>query len=334
MSKLIINGKLIDKISELIKNARTQVLRNVNYTMVITYFEIGRMIVEEEQGGKHQADYGKRIIKDLSKHLTKEFGKGFSKRNLEYMRQFYTIYSKNTIAQTVFAQFKLSWSHYLKLMGIDDEQERKFYEIESGQNNWSLRELERQYNSGLYLRLALSKDKKGVLALSTKGQKIEKPEDAVKDPYILEFVGLPEETKYSESELEQKIIDKMANFLLELGKGFSFVGRQVRFTFEEEHFRVDLVFYNRILKCFVLIDLKIGKLTHQDIGQMQMYVNYYDREVKSEDENKTIGIVLCQKKKKAVIEYTLPKDNKQIFASKYMTILPKKEELKRLIENS
>jgi len=218
-------------------------------------------------------------------------------------------------------------------MRIDDENERKFYEIESIQNNWSLRELERQYNTGLYLRLALSKDKKGVLALSKKGQKIEKSEDAVKDPYILEFLGLPEETKYSESSLEQKIIDKIGSFLLELGKGFSFAGRQVRFTFEEKHFRVDLVFYNRLLKCFVLIDLKIGELTHQDIGQMQMYVNYYDREIKTKDENKTIGIILCQEKNKAVVEYTLPKDNKQIFASKYMTILPKKEELKKLMEN-
>ena len=306
------------------------------------------MIVEEEQGGKRRADYGKRILKDLSKHLAKEFGKGFSVDNLERMKNFYILYSPQISAtllrklhsngkqlqktQTVSEEFRLSWSHYLILMRIDDEQERKFYEIESAQNNWSLRELERQYNSGLYLRLALSKDKKSARALSAKGQKIVKPEDAVKDPYILEFIGLPEETKYSENNLEQKIIDRMANFLLELGKGFTFAGRQVRFTFEEQHFRVDLVFYNRILKCFVLIDLKIGKLTHQDIGQMQMYVNYYDREVKSEDENKTIGIILCQKKNKAVIEYTLPKDNKQIFASKYLTVLPKKHELKKLLE--
>jgi len=350
MTKIVLNSDLIDKISELVRNARAGIVRTVNYTMTTTYFEIGRMIVEDEQSGNKRADYGKQILISLSERLTRENGKGFSVDNLERMKKFYILYSPK-ISATVLRKlvsdgkqlqkhqalsdiFKLSWSHYLMLMRIDDENERKFYEIEAIQNNWSLRELQRQYDSGLYLRLALSKNKKKVLALAAKGQIIEKPEDAIKDPYILEFTGLPERSNYSESNLEQKIIDKMANFLLELGKGFSFVGRQVRFTFEEEHFRVDLVFYNRILKCFVLIDLKIGKLTHQDIGQMQMYVNYYDREVKSEDENKTIGIVLCQKKKKAVIEYTLPKDNKQIFASKYMTILPKKEELKRLIENS
>jgi len=331
---------LINRVSELLKEARSQVVRSINHTMVITYFEIGRMIVEDEQGGKHRADYGKQILIDLSRHLTKEFGKGFSISNLQQMRTFYLVYEKQQTlsvksknGRTSSDLFNLSWSHYLKLMRMDDPQERKFYEIESAQNNWSLRELERQYNTGLYTRLALSRDKKGVLALSKKGQKIEKPQDAVKDPYILEFVGLPEESKYSESELEQKIIDKMAQFLLELGKGFAFVGRQVRFTFEEKHFRVDLVFYNRILKCFVLIDLKIGELTHQDIGQMQMYVNYYDRERKLADENNTIGIVLCQEKNKAVVEYTLPKDNKQIFASKYMTVLPKKQELKKLLEN-
>ena len=348
-------NNLISKVSELLKDARTQVLRNVNHTMVVTYFEIGRMIIEDEQSGKNRADYGKKVLKELSKHLTKEFGKGFSVDNLENMRRFYSVYSdrkvfaisetasrkslpnstllqKSETPSRIFSFF-LSWSHYLKLIKMEDPQERKFYEIESAQNNWSLRELNRQYDSGLYMRLALSRDKKGVLELSQKGQKLEKPEDAVKDPYILEFVGLPEETKYSESELEQKIIDKMTHFLLELGKGFTFVGRQVRFTFGYQHFRVDLVFYNRILKSFVLIDLKIGKLTHQDIGQMQMYVNYYDREIKLKDENSTIGIVLCQEKDKAVVEYTLPKNNKQIFASQYSTVLPKKQDLKKLLEN-
>lgn len=326
----IISNRLANRISELLIAARTKVLQTVNITMVMTYFEIGRMIVEEEQKGKERADYGKRIITLLSERLTNEFGKGFSQRNLEQIRQFYSVYSK---AQTPSAEFNLSWSHYMKLMRIDDENERKFYEIESFRNNWSLRELNRQYDSALFTRLALSKDKNEILQLSLKGQIIEKPQDAIKDPYVLEFIGLPENTNYSESELEQKIIDKLEHFLLELGNGFTFVARQNRISFDEKHFRVDLVFYNRILKCFVLIDLKIGELKHQDIGQMQMYVNYYDRKVKLEDENNTIGIILCQNKSEAVVEFTLPENNQQIFASKYLTVLPSKETLIKLINN-
>lgn len=218
-------------------------------------------------------------------------------------------------------------------MRIDNIDERKFYEIETIEDNWSLRELRRQYDTSLYERLSLSRDKKSVKELSEKGQIIEKAKDSLKDPYILEFIGLPENEKYSESELEQRIIDKLEQFLLELGKGFTFVGRQVRFTFDEEHFRVDLVFYNRLLQCFVVIDLKIGKLTHQDLGQMQMYVNYYDRFVKLDSENKTIGIILCKDKKDTLVEITLPENNEQIFASKYQTVLPSKKELKQLIEN-
>lgn len=212
-------------------------------------------------------------------------------------------------------------------MRIDDANERSFYEIESHKNNWSLRELQRQYDS------ALSRDKKKVAELSEKGLILEKPKDAIKDPYILEFIGLPDKPFYSESELEQKLIDKLEHFLLELGTGFTFVARQKRITFDEKHFKIDLVFYNRILKCFVLIDLKIGELKHQDIGQIQMYVNYYDREIKLNDENKTIGIILCQNKTESVVQYTLPENNEQIFASKYQTVLPSKEDLKQLIEN-
>ena len=218
-------------------------------------------------------------------------------------------------------------------MRIDNIDERKFYEIETFENNWSLRELRRQFDSSLYERLSLSRNKKAIKELSEKGQIIENAKDSLKDPYILEFIGLPENEKYSESELEQRIIDKLEHFLLELGKGFTFVGRQVRFTFDEEHFRVDLVFYNRLLQCFVVIDLKIGKLTHQDLGQMQMYVNYYDRFVKLDTENKTIGIILCKDKKDTLVEITLPENNEQIFASKYQTVLPSKIELKQLIEN-
>jgi len=322
------SNSFFDKVAKLLTNARKTVVQSVNRTMVYTYFEIGRMIIEEEQGGNKRAEYGKQIINELSQRLTIDFGRGFSQRNLEQMRQFYLIYSKT---QTVSAEFKLSWSHYLILMRIENEGERKFYEIETSENNWSLRELQRQFSSALYERLVLSRDKEGVKKLS-KGQIIEKAQDTLKDPYILEFVGLPEVEKYSESELEQKLIDKLQHFLLELGKGYTFVGRQVRFTFDDKHFRVDLVFYNRILLSFVLIDLKIGEITHQDLGQMQMYVNYYDRYVKLENENKTIGIILCKKKNDTVVEITLPENNEQIFASKYQTVLPSKSELKRLIE--
>jgi predicted nuclease of restriction endonuclease-like (RecB) superfamily len=218
-------------------------------------------------------------------------------------------------------------------MRIEDELERKFYEIETYKNNWSLRELNRQYDSALYTRIALSKDKNEILKLSEQGQLIEKPQDAVKDPYVLEFIGLPEQNTYSESDLEHRLIDKLEHFLLELGKGFTFVARQNRITFDDKHFRIDLVFYNRILRCFVLIDLKVGELKHQDIGQMQMYVNYYDRKIKLEDENKSIGIILCQNKSEALVEFTLPENNTQIFASKYLTVLPSKESLRKLIQD-
>lgn len=365
-----LQNPIIEKISQLLELARNRIAVTVNQTMVLTYFEIGRTIVEEEQNGKNRAEYGKILLNDLSTHLTKKFGKGFSETNLKQMRQFYLSYSirqtvsdqsENLNSSTVFTEFQnadnqrfeisetvsrnlgisqttsvnftLSWSHYLKLMRIKDLNERKFYEIEAYKNNWSLRELQRQYDSALYTRLSLSKNKEEILQLSEKGQIIESPKDLIKDPYILEFLGLPEKNIYSENDLEQKLIDKLEHFLLELGKGFTFVSRQERITFDEKHFRIDLVFYNRILKSFVLIDLKIGELKHQDIGQMQMYVNYFDRERKLEDENKTIGIILCQDKSNALVEYTLPENNNQIFASKYMTVLPTKEELRKILES-
>lgn len=365
MSKEVQNTNLFQQVAVLLKNAQHQVLRNVNSTMVFTYFEIGRMIVEEEQNGKERADYGKQVLKGLSEQLTREFGKGFSLSNLEQIRKFYMIYSKSetllrisqiqnsqsvivesesTIPQSVIVEFKkfdyhtlisffkLTWTHYLFLMRIEDENERSFYEIETEKNNWSVRELKRQYDSALYARLTLSRDKEGILKLAKEGQIIEKPKDIIKDPYILEFLGLPEMHQYSESDLEEQIINKLEHFLLELGHGFAFVARQQRISFDEKHFRVDLVFYNRVLRSFVLIDLKIGDLKHQDLGQMQMYVNYYDREMRLEGENKTIGIVLCQNKSDLLVEYTLPEDNEQIFASKYKTILPSKEDFKRVIE--
>ena len=249
------------------------------------------------------------------------------------MRQFFLIYEKKRInsADSV-CDFSLSWSHYLFLMRIDNPDERTFYEIEATNERWSLRELKRQFDSSLYERLALSRNKSEIKALAKEGQNIASPKDIIKDPYVLEFLGLPELPDYSETEMEREIIEKIESFLLELGKGFTFAGRQVRISFDEKHFLVDLVFYNRVLQCFVLIDLKMGELTHQDLGQMQMYAHYYDRFVRLQHENKTIGIVLCRKKDDALVEITLPEDNTQIFASKYQTVMPSKEELKRIIQ--
>ncbi|MFA4823900.1 MAG: PDDEXK nuclease domain-containing protein [Methanoregula sp.] len=347
---------LVKEIRELVQSARRTASQNVNSLQVITNFEIGRRIVEFEQQGSKRAEYGERIVRELSYRLTEELGRGFSKRNLEYIRRFYLEYRDVTpqIAQTLSAQlpvktpakipisqtdpaqftprFTLSWSHYVFLMNIDNRDERRFYEIESGQNQWSLSELKRQFNSGIYERLALSRDKNGVKSLADKGQIIGNPQDVLKDPYVLEFLGIDESTHYSESDLESAIIDKLETFLLELGKGFLFESRQKRFTFDADHFYVDLVFYNRILRCYVLIDLKIGKLTHDNLGQMQMYVNYYNREVKLKDENPTIGMILCKTKNDALVRLTLPEDA-NIYASQYQLYLPSKEELKqKLIE--
>lgn len=291
-------------------------------------------------------------MKELSKALTKEFGKGFSVYNLERMRNFYIVFKDKVEAIDNSASmmqksedeksatpmrklenpFQLSWTHYLKLIRIDNPEERNFYEIEAINNNWSVRELDRQFDTALYERLVLSRDKKAVKELNEKGQLLNKPTDAIKDPYVLDFLGLKEDDEYTESEFESAIINKLEQFLTELGKGFLFVGRQQRISIEDEHFYVDLVFYNRLLHCFVLIDLKIGKLKHQDLGQMQMYVNYYDEFIKTNDENPSIGIVLCKEKNETLVRITLPNDNEQIFASKYQTVLPSKEELKKLIE--
>jgi predicted nuclease of restriction endonuclease-like (RecB) superfamily len=311
-------------------------------------------IIKEEQSGHERAVYGQETLKQLSAQLTKDFGRGYSHRNLELIRKFYLTYQKTLpISQTLSAKSEtlsnqlnltqisrelsqklhLSWSHYLFLMGISDPEERRFYEIESVNENWSLRELKRQFNSSLYERLSLSQDKAGIKKLSQQGQRIEKHSDVIKDPYVLEFLGLDEKTRYSESELETAIIDKLEHFLLELGKGFLFEARQKKFTFDEEHFFVDLVFYNRLLRCYVLIDLKIGELKHQDLGQMQMYVNYFDRYMKLKDEEPTIGIILCKKKKDSLVKITLP-ENANIHAAKYQTYLPDKESLKKQLEEA
>lgn len=340
---IAVNNDFLRSVSDVLSQARKNAKTAVNISMVYAYYEIGRMIVEEEQQGENRAAYGKQILKELSAYLTENCGKGFSVGNLKNIRQFYKVYSSDQIGETVFSQFEnlpavstgrkffLSWSHYLKLMRIDDVDERHFYEIECMKNNWSLREFQRQFDSALYQRLMLSTEKDAVKQLSEKGQIIEKSSDLVKDPYVLEFLGLEEKTKYSESDLETRIIDNLQTFLLELGAGYTFVARQKRFTFNESHFRVDLVFYNRLLRCFVVFDLKIGTLKHQDLGQMQMYVNYYDRYEKQEYENPTIGVLLCQDKEDSLVELTLPKDS-NIYASKYQLYLPDKRMLQRKLQ--
>lgn len=358
---------LLKNIRELILTARKAAVHSVDLIQVLTNFEIGRRIVEHEQGGAKRAQYGEATLKQLATALTDEFGKGFSLTNLKMMRKFYMTY-RTEIGQTVSgflpllekgqtlsdlllksqtpsgisglppkpqpasAPFILSWSHYVFLLGITDAGERSFYEIEAAGQGWSLRELKRQFNSGLYERLAASRDQDGVRELAAQGQLISKPEDLLKEPYVLEFLGLDEKAAYSESDLEFAIINKLENFLLEMGKGFLFEARQKRFTFDEEHFFVDLVFYNRLLRCYVLIDLKIGKLTHQHLGQMQMYVNYFDRFVKHSDERPTIGIILCKKKHDALVEITLPQEA-NIHAREYQLYLPDKELLRqKLVE--
>ncbi|MCK4615148.1 MAG: DUF1016 family protein [Thermoplasmata archaeon] len=315
------------RIRQILLDARKHVVRAVNTAMVHTYFEIGRAIVEDEQKGESRAEYGRRTLAALSVRLSEEFGRGFSRQNLQNMKQFYLCFRN---CQTLSG--KLSWSHYLLLMRLDDKQARGFYLKDAESENWSVRELERQINSMLFERLSLSRDKDEVRLLSEKGQIIESPEDIIKDPYVLEFLGLPEKAAYTENELETALIDRLQDFLLELGKGFTFVARQKRITLDGEHFYIDLVFYNRLLRCFVLVDLKIGKLTHQDLGQIQMYVHYYDRVMKTDEESPTIGIVLCRDKKETVVRYTLPEDNRQIFASKYQLYLPTEEELVRRME--
>ena len=351
MSKVVSKKELFQSIKALIQEAQQHIVRNVNTTMLITYFEIGRMIVEDEQQGNKRAGYAKETIRNLSISLNNEFGKGYSEDNLQMMRRFYLSYKKYEplvrisnyttlpISEPLVRKskpqefpFKLSWTHYIQLMRIENEDERSFYEIEAIQNNWSKRELTRQYNASIYERLALSKDKKAAKKLSQKGQIIEYPTDVLKSHYVLEFLNLKEDKTYSETDLETSIINKLEHFMLELGNGFLFEGRQRRFTFEGDSFFVDLVFYNRLLKCFVLFDLKIGKLSHQDIGQMQMYVNYYDRMIKTKDENATIGIILCKEENKTVIEFTLPENNKTIFAKEYKAVLPSKADLKKQLQ--
>lgn len=351
-------GALVTELRALIHSARQRAATTINTLQVLTNFEIGRRIVEHEQKGAKRAEYGKELLKELSLRLTEEFGKGFSERNLRSIRAFYITYQRRSelIWQKPSAKltsphflkshsellpnipvlrakqdttpFSLSWSHYVLLLTIKNPDERNFYEIEATNEGWSLPELKRQVASSLYERLALSKDREQIKRLASEGQVIVRPEDILKEPYVLEFLGFDEKSGYSESDLETAIIDQLEKFLLELGKGFLFEARQKRFTFDEDHFFVDLVFYNRLLRCYVIIDLKLDKLAHQDLGQMQMYVNYFDRFVKTTDENPTIGILLCKRKKDAIVELTLP-PNANIHAREYSLYLPSKELLQQ-----
>lgn len=316
---------LFEHVSRLIEEARKQVKTTVNTAMVYTYYGVGRYIVEDEQQGHDRAEYGKTVLKKLSARLTERFGEGWSYSNLRQIRQFYLAYCNLTdgVCQIGAAVFTLSWSHYLVLMRIENPEERSSYEIECRNQNWSVRQLQRQYNSSLYERLALSRNKDEVMRLAVEGQTIEKPTDIIKSPLTLEFLGLKPDSSYSESNLENAIISKIQTFLLEMGKGFLFESRQKRFTFNEDNYYVDLVLYNRLLQCYVLVDLKIDKLSHQDLGQMQMYVNYFDRFVKQDFEKPTVGILLCKEKNDALVELTLPKDA-NIYASAYQLYLPDK----------
>lgn len=341
---------LFERISALIEQARNVVVNTAKAAEVKTRYEVGRYIFEDEQQGERAA-YGKQVLKNLSVKLMDRFGDDWSYDTLKRCRFFYQAYENavigatslpqlenleeptenkdnanwgNSVATIRLPRFILSWSHYLILMRIENIEARSFYEIEAAQQNWSVSQLSRQVGSSLYERLALSRNKDEVMRLAKEGQTIEKPQDIIKDPLTLEFLGLKPDSAYSESKLENAIISKMQQFLLELGKGFLFEARQKRFTFEEENFYVDLVFYNRLLQCYVLIDLKADKLTHQDLGQMQMYVNYYDRFVKQDFEKPTIGILLCESKKEALVELTLPKDS-NIYATQYQLYLPDKD---------
>ncbi len=322
---------LITTIGHILEEGRKKALQFVNQILVKTYWEIGKQIVEFEQQGGEKAEYGSRLLERLTRDLKLRYGKGFNIRNLYLMRKFYLAY-KNL--QTLSAE--LSWSHYVELIGIEEDLTRAFYKRQCIYEKWSVRELKRQINTALFHRIALSKDKRGVLKLAKKGQIIEKENDVIKDPYILEFLKIPESTKYSEKELEQKIIDNLQMFLLELGKGFTFVGRQYRITLDNTHFYVDLVFYHRILKCFVLIDLKLEKATHQDIGQMNMYLNYFKAEENKKDDGEPIGIILSAEKDHILVEYALGGITNKLFVSKYRLYLPDKkvlqQKLKELLE--
>lgn len=337
------NAELIIRIREIWESARQQATRSVNSAHVCANWLIGKQIVEAEQGGEQRAEYGKALINSLSKQLTDEYGNGFSVSSLKYMRLFFLGYpllltKSHALRDQLTVQDKedwqpgllhsgLSWTHYRTLLKVDRQEARDFYEIETIRNGWAARQLERQIASLLFDRLLKSRDKDGVLALANQGLQPVRPVDVIKDPYVLEFLNLPEATQWHESQLEQALLAQLQDFLLELGNGFAFVGRQVRLTLDGDHFYPDLVFYHIKLKCYVVIDLKVGKLDHADLGQMQLYVNYYDADIASADDNPTIGLILCSEKNDAVVRYVLGERTAQIFASRYQLYLPSEAQL-------
>ena len=319
------SSNLYGQIAELIQSARKQVVTQVNTTLLVTYWNVGRLIVEDEQKNKHRAEYGKRVIKELAKQLTQEFGKGFSRANLQWMR---LLYLKYPICQTLSS--KLSWSHYCELLTISDDAKRSFYEHECVNAHWSFRELKRPIESSLFERLLLSDgqaNKEKVMQLASRGVEMSQPSDIIKDPYVFEFVGIPENKPMMESDLEKMLVRGLEDFLLELGRGFMFVGTQQRVTLNNTHYYVDMVFYNKILKAYVLIELKRAKLAPEAAGQLNMYLNYYAMEVNDEGDNPPIGIILCTDKDSLTAEYALGGLSNQIFASKYTLCLPDKEQL-------
>lgn len=360
---------LFDRVVAILEEARTNVVRAVNSQMVLAYWHIGREIVEHIQKGEGRAEYGEQVLNALSERLSERYGKGFSVTNLRYFRLFYQTYVDRTpeirrmpcdesgpgleavekhhkacdvlddLSQAAqktdrlrgFSP-RLSWSHYRTLCKVENRAERLFYEIEAEKEGWSIPHLERQIHTLLFGRLLKSRDKAGLLELASKGQVLAKPADALKDPYVLDFLDLPDNAPLHESRLEAAIIERMQEFLLELGKGFAFVARQKRLSYEDEHFYVDLVFYNVILKCYVLIDLKMGKLTHQDIGQMDSYVRFFNDQCLTVGDNPTVGLILCAEKNEAIARYSVLKDSKRIFAAKYVKYLPTEAELKRELE--
>jgi predicted nuclease of restriction endonuclease-like (RecB) superfamily len=331
-------GDLYTRIRDVLESSRARAYQAVNTSMIQAYWNIGRLIVEEEQKGKARAGYGEELIKGLSVKLQKDYGKCFTTTNLKYFRQFYLSFPIGHAVRDQLGKIwrpvsaKLTWTHYRLLLKVKSPDIRDFYFKECIENNWSTRQLERQINSFYYQRLLSSKNKSLIRKNSKESEAGPNPLDIIKDPYVLEFLSIPDKNDFLEQDLEKALLNKLQNFMLELGKGFSFVARQKRLTLDGDHFYVDLVFYNYILKCFVLIDLKVGKLTHHDIGQMDFYVRYFEKEIKQETDNPTIGIILCSEKNNTMVKYSMLEENKKLFASKYMLYLPSEEDIKQEID--
>jgi predicted nuclease of restriction endonuclease-like (RecB) superfamily len=330
MNKLVNNNgykELIDNIGSVYNKAKSKMISAINAEMIDAYWKIGKNIVEFEQKGKIKAQYGSKLLLRISRDLKLKYGKGFSRSNLSYMRQFYIKYpNRETVSH------KLSWSHYFELLKIEDDLARKFYQNQAIKENWTVRELRRQKKTGLFHRISINKDKEKIIELSKKGQIIKSEDDLTKDPYVFEFLGIPENYEYTENDIEKAIINNLQKFLLELGKGFAFVGRQQRITLNNRHYKVDLVFYHTKLKCYVLIDLKIGEVEYEHIGQMKLYLGYYEKEINDENDNQPIGIILSEEKDDIMVEYAMLNDTSKLLVSKYQLYLPDKEELTRKVK--